>query len=213
MQGTAVGDGVQVDVDPGIDGRRPHVADRGRHAVKFQNNGHDQVMTVVLNSGEKGRAIVAKFPAAALPDGSRTGTPAVTPLATSTVPPPPRILPAKPATVHPTGAKLTLLAGGVAILGGGALYIVGAGKVPSDCSSSSKTCTVGPGDPELLDASHALRLENIGLAVGVAGVAALAGGVVWYFKGSHTEHEEQPGIAAVPWISPTSAGISFSGRL
>ena len=197
-----------------LDDGRSHDTDPGRHVVKFQNNGRDQVMTVVLNSGEKGRAVTAKFPAAALPEPTaRSGTSPVAPVTTQTPPPPLPVVPPKPVTTHPTGAKLALLAGGVAVLGGGALYIVGAGKVPGDCSSSSKTCTVGPGDPELTTASHALRLENIGIAVGAVGAAALVGGAVWYFKGRHTEREEQPGFAAVPWVSPTSAGISFSGRL
>jgi hypothetical protein len=196
-----------------LDDGRPHDADPGRHVVKFQNNGNDLVMTIVLNTGEKGRAVIAKFPAAT-PDtapASKIPAPTVTPTPTVLPIVPPH--PATPATVHPLGAKLAIVAGGLAVVGGGVLTFVGKGRVPGDCSTSTHTCTAPPGDPDLDTAHKAVRLEDIGLTVGAVGAAALVGGFVWYFSGGHLEREEQPGVAAVPWISPTGGGISLSGRL
>src|SRR5512146_1522989 len=43
-----------------LDGK-PHDVDPGNHIVKFENGGKDQVVTVVIGSGEKGRTVAAKF--------------------------------------------------------------------------------------------------------------------------------------------------------
>src|SRR5512143_3357053 len=43
-----------------IDGE-PHDVDPGNHVVKFTNGGKDQVVTVVVGSGEKGRTVVGTF--------------------------------------------------------------------------------------------------------------------------------------------------------
>jgi hypothetical protein len=193
-----------------LDDGLPHDADPGSHVVKFQNNGREQIMTIVLNSGEKARAVTARFPAPGEPAKPGGGNSPTAPTASGA--PVAAHVQAEPKTIHPTSAKLAIVAGGVVLLAGTAMAIVGNSQIPSDCSASTHTCPAPPGDPQLSTASKALKLEDIGIAAGVVGVAAVVGGVVWYLTGSHTEREP-PGLAASPWLSPNSAGVLLSGHL
>jgi len=196
-----------------LDDGLPHDADPGQHIVKFQNNGRDQVITIVLNSGEKGRAVVAKFPAiggdkptpGAAAAAPSTMTTAVTPVAVHAQ--------TSPTTKHPAGAKLSMLGGGVALIAGATLAILGNSRIPGDCSASTHTCAAPPGDPQLTTASNALKLEDLGIGIGAVGAAALIAGAVWYFTGSHTEREPTPAVTAGPWLSPNSVGLTLSGQL
>jgi hypothetical protein len=193
----------------------PHDADPGSHVIKFQNNGRDEVMTVVLSSGEKGRAVIARFPAPggelAKPDTAGAAGVGAAPM-TGTPVAAVRVH-AEPKTSHPAGSKIAIVSGGVALLAGAAMAIVGNKQIPSGCSSSTHTCIAPPGDPELSTAQKALRLQDIGITVGAVGAAALVGGVLWYLTGSHTEREPTPGLGAAPWLSPNAVGVLLSGHL
>jgi len=185
-------DGKPVDVDP------------GNHTVKFQNGTKEEVVTVVIGSGEKGRTVAARF-------GAPTPPP-VAPVVTAPTQPTTPVEPPKPKsrTTHPTGSLPMLLTGaGLAVIGT-TIAFIGASKVPDNCSLSTNQCTAPPGDPVFDDASSGARTMNIGIAVGAIGVAALAGGVVWYFGGAKTTTESPTQVA--PLVSPDSAGVAVSGR-
>ena len=188
-----------------LDGK-PHDVDPGTHVVRFTNAGRDQVVTVVIGSGEKGRAIAGVF----LPPGGRgaraggsvvqthvdpDGTPA-TPRAT---------------IVRPTGAKVAIGLGATMAVGGLALGLFGATKVPANCSISTHACTAPPGDASFANAASGVRLMNIGFAVGAVGIAAVAGGVVWYIKGGRSSKERS--VVATPWATPNGGGFAISGAL
>jgi hypothetical protein len=107
-----------------------------------------------------------------------------------------------------------MLAGGAALVGGAALTILGVTGVPSNCSIGSHQCAAPPGDKSFDDASSAVGKLNIGLVLGGVGVAALTGGVIWYFKGAKTEEQpEKTKTFAMPWITPDGAGIAITGRM
>jgi hypothetical protein len=188
-----------------LDGK-PHDLDPGTHVVKFTNAGRDEVVTVVVGSGEKGRAIAGVF---STPGGrgARAGGSVVrthaAPTAASAAP--------KPTIVRPTGAKLVIGLGATVAVGGIALGLFGISKVPANCAISTHTCAAPPGDASFSDAASGVQIMNIGFAVGVVGVAAVAGGVVWYLKGGKSSKESP--MVATPWVTPDGGGLAVSGSL
>lgn len=183
-----------------LDDGAPHDIDPGKHVIRFSNAGHDKTLTVVIETGEKGRAIVAHFP------GGAAAAPA--PLA---APAPALHAHARPkdVTTHPTGAKLALVTGAALVAGGTALAVVGFTQLPGGCSLSTSTCGAPPGDPVFARASGAAGLIDEGIAAGAIGAAVVIGGAIWYAHGAHTEHE-QPTVA-MPWLAPGTAGVAISG--
>ncbi len=179
-----------------LDEGRPHEVDPGRHVVRFSHAGRDQVVTVIVGSGEKGRTIVGTFDLVkALPSASASAE-----LSRSAAPSRPR----------PLAPRLLMGAGAVVAVTGVALAVTGLLRVPANCSLSSHDCAAPPGDKTLDDASKAVRLNNIGWAIGGIGLAALVGGTVWYVKGLRGERQER---VLAPWFSPASAGLSLRGRM
>ena len=181
-----------------LDGK-PHDVDPGTHTVKFSNNGKDQIVTIVVGAGEKARAVTATF-GSPVSTESRTGPKEVEVRK-----------PAGPRVVHPFGAKIAIIGGAALAAGGVALGFYGISKVPSNCDTGTHQCAAPPGDKAFSDASSAMRLSNIGWAVGGIGVAALAGGIVWFVTGKTTEQPEQ--TALVPWFNANGGGLAFGGNL
>ncbi len=181
-----------------IDGR-PVDVDPGNHAVKFSNGGKDEVLTVVIGSGEKGRVVAARFGGAtASPSGGNGGgdRPA---------------RPRGPVVKHPKGAMLVAIAGGVVAVAGGAVAFYGRSQIPSNCDIGTHECAAPPGDPVFKEASDAAGTMNLGIVTASVGVAALAGGLVWYFAGAKTIKEsDQQAIA--PWVNTNGGGVQVLGR-
>ena len=187
-----------------LDDGKAHEVDPGRHTVRFTNGGKDQVVTLVVGTGEKGRAVVVTFgslnpppPGSAPGTGGSSGRPLE--------------VKAEPRTVHPAGARLLILGGGAATVAGAVIGTIGLLKVPSSCSISTTKCKVAPGDPAFDKARSGVKLFNIGVATGAVGLAALTGGLVWYFTKSYVETEGD-GKVVMPMITSDSAGLAFSGR-
>jgi hypothetical protein len=187
---TRLDDGKSYDVDP------------GKHTVKFSNGGKEQVVTVVVGAGEKGRTVNATFEAAG---GAVTGT-------ADLQRDPGKSRGADPGPVRPFGAKLLIGGGAVLAVGGGVLAIVGRTRVPSNCAIGTHQCAAPPGDPSFDKASSAVSLMNVGLIVAGTGVAALAGGFVWYVTGAKAPKERN---MVAPWFHPGAGagGLAVSGRL
>jgi hypothetical protein len=168
-----------------LDDGRAHDVDPGKHVVRFSNGGHEQIVTVVVGAGEQGRAVVATFGA----------TPSHV------------VRPAESVTTHPRGAKLAIGAGLGLVVAGAALGAWGVLEVPGNCALGTHTCAAAPGDPSLAKAASGARMLDLGLVVGGVGVAALAGGLVWYMTGGRTTHE------VTPWATQGGGGVSWSGSL
>ena len=184
---TRLDDGKARDVDP------------GKHTVRFSHAGEDQVVTVVVGAGEKGRTVSATFGAPAS-DPSGTGAPS----------PPGRGGAGAPRPARPPGAKVLAGAGAALALGGTVLGIVGLLRVPSNCSIGTHQCAAPPGDPSLEAAGSAITLANFGFVSASLGVAAAVGGVLWYVKGAKQPAERN---LIAPWFAPGAAGLAVSGRL
>jgi hypothetical protein len=178
-----------------LDDGKPHDADPGKHVVRFVNAGHEQQVTIILNAGEKGRNVVATFASPSVVN-SDVATPAA------------KRAPAK--TTHPTGAKIALVAGAVAFVGGGALGTIEVLRIPSSCALGTHMCLGTPGDPSYSKAASAVKWMDVGFGAAGVGAAALIGGAIWYFKGASHERES---LAIIPSVSPDSIGVSLSGRM
>lgn len=177
----------------------PHDVDPGSHTVKFQSGSKEQVVTVVIGAGEKGRTVVATF-----------GSPVPSPAAAAAHADVAIKKPAGPKTTHPGGAR-ALIYGGTALAAGGAILgAVGLLKMPSNCSLSTHQCAAPPNDPSIANASSSAKMIDYGWAVGITGVVALGAGAYWYFTGAKTEKEH---MAFAPWASPNGGGIALGGSL
>ena len=181
-----------------LDGKS-HDVDPGTHTVRFANNGKDQVVTVVVEPGEKGRPVVATFGAPSSAGAGGGAKADATPVKHS-----------GPRVTHPFGARIAIYGGAGMVVAGVGLAVLGMSRVPSNCDTSTNQCAAPPGDPSFDKASSAVKLENIGWIVGGVGVAALAGGVIWYVTGKSQAPAEK---LVMPWVTPTGAGLAFTGHL
>ena len=180
-----------------LDDGKAHDVDPGPHTIKFIHDGKDQVQTIVVGAGEKGRTVSATFGEAIVP--AALGGAAKRPVDRG------------PQVTHPTGAKVVIGLGAAMVLGGGAVGIFGLTRVPDNCSISTHQCAAPPGDKSFADASSAIGISNIGWVVSAVGVVAIAGGVAWYVGGKHTEKETN--VVAAPWFTPDAAGFAVMGHL
>lgn len=162
--------------------------------------------------------------AAATPTTTATtpATTSATAAPTATTPPTSTATAATTTTPAPEGGGHSLLpwivvgAGGAALVTGGVLTLVGAGKV----SDADKNCNPNPPgsrqctNQTAIDNGNSGRsLETVGVIVGAVGLAALAGGLIWHFT-EPTGPKQEPGPAArlTPQVGPGYAGVSLGGR-
>jgi hypothetical protein len=176
-----------------------HDVDPGSHTLKFQSGGKEQLVTVVIGSGEKGRTVVATFGAPPSPGGAGNKLD----LSVKHEP--------RERTTHPKGAKVMLVGGVALTVGGAALGIVGMLRVPSNCSLSTHQCAAPPGDPSIANASSAAKMSDYGWAIGITGITALAIGTYWYVSGAKKETDRE--VAVTPWLAPTGGGLALTGAL
>lgn len=183
-----------------LDDGKPHDVDPGRHTVKFTSGGKEQSVTVVVGTGEKGRAVVATFAAINAVAASSPRQPGAAPAGEPVE-----------RTVHPSGSLAVVIGGAIATATGGALAVIGVRGVPAVCSISSGHCAAPPGDPVFQDAKSSMQLVNVGIVVGAVGALALGGGLYWYYAKATTEREP-PARVVMPLFTGDTAGIALSGR-
>jgi hypothetical protein len=184
-----------------LDGK-PQDIDPGSHSVRFAHGGRDEIVNVVIGSGEKGRTVQARF-----------GSPKVAPRPVITQPVGlTRSMPARTTTrtTHPSGSLALAVTGGIITAGGIAVAMYGISNVPENCSLSTNECAETPGDPAFDQARSGARTMNIGIAIGGVGAAALVGGVVWYLAGAKTTKESSTRVA--PVVRSDGGGLAVSGR-
>jgi hypothetical protein len=186
---TRLDDGKQYDIDP------------GKHSVKFMHGSKDQVVTIVINAVEKGRAVNGVF----------QGPAPAAPLANTTTAPTKSAEPVEK-TVRPSGAKVLIFGGAAMTVVGVGLGVWGLTRLPDNCDLGSHQCAAPPGDPVFDDAKSATLMTNVGFIAGGVGLAATIGGLVWYFQGSKTTREA-PDRVVTPWITGDGGGLAISGRL
>jgi len=152
--------------------------------------------------------------------------------------PPPNNPPVAPQgeKVHPAAALPLMIAGGVLAVGG---FVLGGvyGAIKSSANDNyvsvqnqiitaekadgikSPTCNPPPSSKytsacaTLKSNQDAVNQDataaNTFVVIGIIGVAAAAGGVLWYFLGA--KHKEAPAARITPWMAPGSGGFSLSG--
>lgn len=177
-----------------------HDIDPGSHVVRFQSGGKEQIVTVVIGGGEKGRAIEATFGSPPLRSHGSASPDALA-------------VTAKPVnrTTHARGAKLMMWGGAALVAGGAVLAVVGSMSVPSNCDVSTQECAAPPGDPAFGKAASAVRMADYGWALGITGVVAIGGGVMWYLTSAH--HVGTDHVAVVPWLSGSGGGLAVTGAM
>jgi len=179
---------------------KPHDVDPGKHIVRFTSGGKDQTVMLVVGTGEKGRPVIATFNAINAPTPTAGGRPDAGMTARE-----PEVK-----TVHPAGSRVLIGAGAAATATGVVLGVLGVRKVPSSCSISSNRCTAAPGDPVFDQAKSGMNEVDLGIAVGTVGVAALTGGLVWYYLKATSEREAD-GKVVTPLVTRAGAGLVLSG--
>lgn len=192
-----------------LDDGKAYEVDPGRHVIKFVHGGTEQLVTVVVGSGEKGRSVVARFAAGPTAGAVEPLGPRGRPLALEDRP----VRSAKPTEPSRAGAKVVMALGGIVAVGGATLSVIGIVRIPSRCSFSTRECAASPGDPVFTQAASAMRLTNIGMLTAAIGLTAVTGGIVWYLASEPTKKERR---VVAPWISPDAggmaAGLATSGR-
>jgi hypothetical protein len=182
-----------------LDDGKPHAVDPGKHLVRFSHAGRDEAVTVVVGAGEKGRTVTATF--ATPPSGSDAAPVAREAQAASAA-----------QTSRPRGARALVIGGAALAAVGSTLGIIGLARVPESCSLSSHDCAAPPGDPSFDDAAKAVRISNVGWSAAGIGAAALAAGLVWFFKRAEPASGEADKLVA-PLLTPGGGGLSFAARL
>ncbi len=103
-------------------------------------------------------------------------------------------------------------AGGAALVTGGILTVLGAGKV----SDAEKTCDANHkcSDPQAITKGNDGRnMETIGVIVGSVGLAAIAAGLVWHFvEPTGPKQAARLGPVVTPHVAPGYAGLSVGAR-
>lgn len=185
-----------------LDDGKPHDVDPGTHTIRFTSNGAVQSVTVVVGTGEKGRVVAATFGTINVPSPKAAAATRAAAAATAVE---------RTVTVHPREARYLIIGGGAATAAGVVLAVLGVRKVPASCSISTSHCTAPPGDPVFGQAKSAMQLADAGIAVGGLGVAALTGGLVWYYAKARTERNPDA-AAVVPIVTPGGAGLAVHAR-
>jgi hypothetical protein len=140
------------------------------------------------------------------------------PPAATTAPPPPTPPPPPPPEErkHTAWPWVVTGVGGAAVIAGGALYLVGAGKV-SDASKKCPNSVCPASDPtasaDESEGNTGNTLKSAGAGVFWAGVAVAGGGLLWHFlEPTGPEKSGAPKASFTPVIAPGYGGASLAGR-
>ena len=164
--------------------------------MRFLHAGKETTFEVVINQGEKARALVGTFASPAPPPPAADDPPKAAP---------PRDA---PEPKRPGGPLVLVGLGAAAAVAGGVLAGLGFARLPPTCNLSTHECAAPPGDPVLGRASSSVTLVNMGAIVGGAGAAVLTGSLIWYFA----QAPRPPRTATlVPWQARGGGGISVVG--
>lgn len=166
-----------------LDDGRTYEIDPGKHTIRYVHDGRETTIKVVLDQGEKRRALMATFPAA-------------------TPPRPPSAPETFTLVIEPRRSSVPLWFAGfgaAAAVAGAVIAGIGMGQVPSSCSVSTNECAAPANDPFREETSSGVSLANKGIAIGVAGAAVLVGGFVWYLAQPTRAAEPQRGQPRTPF--------------
>jgi len=149
--------------------------------------------------------IATPTPTASAPAPTPTAAePATAPMDSSGIPGPPT------EGGHNAGPWVVVGAGGAALVTGAVLLAVGSGDVSNANKScpSHQSCAQGVAD----QGNRGRGLETAGVVVGIAGVAGVAGGLLWHFVDAKSRAgASADGPYLRPVVAPSFAGAALGG--
>jgi hypothetical protein len=188
--------------------RNPNPADVDTLKRRITNLGGTLETAPTTSTSAPVTATTSAPTATVVPTATATSTGAPTTTATSTATTPT----SSPGGGHTIPPWIVTGAGGAALITGGILYVIGAGKVSTadkDCNPNppgSRQCT---NQNAINDGNSGRSLETVGLIVGVVGILGVGGGLVWHFLEPTGPSSPSAGLA--PAVGPGYAGVSLGG--
>ncbi|MBX3228985.1 MAG: hypothetical protein KIT84_41360 [Labilithrix sp.] len=179
------------------------IVDPGKHTFKFESGGLSATETALVKEGEKSRVITVTLDTG---DSAGGATAAGGLGAGGTAPP------GADGGGHSIVPWVVVGVGGAALVAGIVIFATTPDR-PSNCREDTKRCERRPGQD---DASLAADKEQAGTAdsqpvlgaiVGAAGLALVAGGLVWHFL--EPVGGKSAGLRVLPWTTGKSSGLSL----
>jgi hypothetical protein len=187
-------------VAPRLGDGKAHDIDPGHHEVRFVHAGKEVLVEVVVNQGEKGRAVVGTFASPAAQAGGSAAAQVGGPT----------VAPDTPELKRPAAPLVLVGLGAAAVAAGGALLTIGLVRIPSNCSLTTHLCAAAPGDPAFGKAASGVTLVNLGTLVGGAGALLFGGSMIGYFAQAPRQVKS---AWLSPWAGPGGGGLQVSGSL
>jgi len=183
------------------------IVDPGKHTFKFESGSLTATETALIKEGEKSRVITVTFEGPPLPPGP-------TPPTTNTPGPitGPTPVPGADSTGHSLPPWIVVGVGGAALIAGVVIFVTTPTR-PSNCNADTQKCVRRDGqtDADLADdkdrAGTADSQPVLGAIVGGAGLALIAGGLVWHFI--EPTGPKTGGLRVLPWTTGKSTGLSL----
>lgn len=187
-----------------LDGKSVSV-DPGKHTFKFETAGMPPVTEVALvKEGERARNITVVF------DGGQPAAPAPAPgkidLGADKAPP------HAEEQGHTIPPWIVVGIGGAAVVAGIIVFVTSPSH-PSNCDSVTQTCTRKPGESDTAlanDKDQAGQADSqpvLGGVIAGAGLALVAGGLIWHFV--EPTGPSKSAVRFTPWTTGKSSGVAF----
>ncbi|MGO9710078.1 MAG: tetratricopeptide repeat protein [Polyangiaceae bacterium] len=116
---------------------------------------------------------------------------------------------------HTVVPWIVVAAGGVALITGGVLYGVGSGQVSNaeGVCGTNHMCPANAQGASAISSGNAGRSnETVGVAVGGAGLAVAAAGLIWHFLEPTGPAQKSGRPTVTPQVGPGYAGVGVGGR-
>jgi hypothetical protein len=192
--------------------RKPDAPDaetQRRHIANLKKELADQAASASASASAIPPSASASASASAAPSASASAAPSATASATSEPPP------AGGERGHTLTPWIVAGAGGVALLTGGALFLVGSGDVSSAESACGSGHTACPDKSSADKGNSGRSLETVGVIVGGVGLAGVVGGLVWHFlepTGAAASPAQTGRPVIAPQVAPGYAGVGVGAR-
>lgn len=184
-----------------LDGKSVAV-DPGKHTFKFESGGLTASEVALIKEGEKSRVISVSF------DGGPAASPTAAPVAATATPAPA----GADSSGHSIAPWVVVGVGGAALVAGIVIFATTPDR-PSNCNADTQRCQrlEGQSDADLAaDKEQAGTADSqpiLGAIVGGAGLALVAGGLVWHFL--EPTGSKSGALRVLPWTTGKSGGLSL----
>lgn len=192
-----------------LDGKSVTV-DPGRHTFKFESGGLSATEVALVKEGEKSRAITVTLADPSTPVPASV-PPSTQPVSPSTGPTP---TPGADKPGHSIAPWIVVGIGGAALITGVVIFATTPDR-PPNCNADSQKCVREPAtqsDADLAaDKEQAGKADSqpvLGAIIGAAGLALVAGGLIWHFL-EPVDSKSANRLKVLPWTTGKSTGLSL----